>query len=282
MGDEQRFARAVTNKASVVAEPSWSLRRHLRIEKRICHGWPVFVLDPRAGRSDHRVLYLHGGAYVHGPFGAHWRIISRLIQRTRAQVTVPLYPLAPRHTWRDALRLLEQVYAEMATQQNTANITFTGDSAGGGLALAFAQVLREKAQPLPGKLVLLSPWLDVTFSDPKQLELAGIDRMLATPGPRWAGRVWAGDLPPEDPRVSPLFGSLSGLPPIALFTGTADLLNSDARRLKTKAKSEGATLEFHEYEGLFHVWMAAPIPEAKKALDEIAAFIRTRAAMTHI
>ena len=169
-------------------EPSWSLRRHLRIEKRICHGWPVFILAPRTARSDHRVLYLHGGAYVHGPFGAHWRLISRLIQRTRAQVTMPLYPLAPRHTWRDAFSLLGHVYAEMASQQNTANITFTGDSAGGGLALAFAQLLREKAQPLPGKLVLLSPWLDVTFSDPKQLELAGIDRMLATPGPRWAGR----------------------------------------------------------------------------------------------
>ncbi len=61
---------------------------------------------------------------------------------------------------------------------------------------------------------------------------------------------------------------------MALFTGTADLLNSDARRLRAKALREHADLEFHEYDGLFHVWMAAPIREAKQALDEIAAFVQ--------
>jgi acetyl esterase/lipase len=76
----------------------------------------------------------------------------------------------------------------------------------------------------------------------------------------------------------PLFGSLSGLPPAAVFTSTGDLLNSDARRLKMKmkVKTEGFALEYYEYKELFHVWVAAPIPEAKKALEEVAAFVRPR------
>ena len=80
------------------------------------------------------------------------------------------------------------------------------------------------------------------------------------------------------PEGKPVIGSLSGLTPTAVFTSTGDLLNSDARRLKMKPKTEGFALEYYEYKGLFHVWVAAPIPEAKEALEEVAAFIRPRMA----
>jgi acetyl esterase/lipase len=93
------------------------------------------------------------------------------------------------------------------------------------------------------------------------------------PGGRIAGRMYAGKLSPTDPRVSPLFGTLGGLPPIAVIAGTHDLLYPDARRLADKALQEGARLALHEYDGLFHVFVAVGLPETRRAMDQIAAFI---------
>jgi monoterpene epsilon-lactone hydrolase len=97
--------------------------------------------------------------------------------------------------------------------------------------------------------------------------------MLAVPGLQWAGRQWRGQLTADDPRVSPLYGSLQGLPSVAVFTGTADLLHTDALRLREKAEAAGHSMTYHERAGLFHVWVGAPIPEAKEALDAAARFL---------
>lgn len=97
--------------------------------------------------------------------------------------------------------------------------------------------------------------------------------MLAAPGLQWAGRAWAGKLSLRDWRVSPLYGALLGLPPTMVLAGTSDLLYPDARRLRDKARQVNHPLSFVEYPSMFHVWMAAPIPEAQQALDDVARFM---------
>jgi acetyl esterase/lipase len=79
--------------------------------------------------------------------------------------------------------------------------------------------------------------------------------------------------PGLDPKISPLFGSLMGLPPIHVFAGTRDMLNLDAHRLRAKAAQDGAALSLHEYEGMFHAWPLAPIPEARQAINEMKMLI---------
>jgi acetyl esterase/lipase len=148
-----------------------------------------------------------------------------------------------------------------------------GDSAGGGLALAVAQQLRDAGGTPPDRLVLLSPWLDVTCSHPDQPALARLDRMLGIPGGRVLGRWYAGARAVDDPLASPLFGDLRGLPPIQVFSGTHDVLNPDARRLRDLAARAGATCDLREYPGMFHVWVLLSIPEAKRAFAELAAFL---------
>jgi epsilon-lactone hydrolase len=93
------------------------------------------------------------------------------------------------------------------------------------------------------------------------------DQSVAVP----AAKLWADGLPLVDPRISPLFGDQTHLPPTLLFVGTNDILLSDAHRLM----SRGAKVTLREYPGMFHVWVGAPIPEAKRALDEAAASIDT-------
>ena len=251
---------------------SW-MRRHYRIEEQTFHGRPMFTVRPREVDSGRHILYLHGGGYFAPMFAAHWWIVRRLVRRLNATLTVPFYPLAPEHTAPEALNLMQKLARELIETSANTNVAFAGDSAGGGMVLALAQQLRDENLPLPAYLVLLSPWLDVTMSDPSQPALARIDPILDIPGGRIAGRLYAGELSPTDSRVSPLFGTLRGLPPIAVIAGTHDLLYPDARRLADKARQEDVQLELYEYEGLFHVFVAIGLPETRRAMDQIAAFI---------
>lgn len=252
--------------------PPARARRQFNITERKIGRMHVYAVAPKSNAGAASVLYLHGGAYVHELTGWHWRIVEGLVRRTGATVHVPCYPLAPSNTWADAFPPVRELANELIDARG-ASVTFMGDSAGGGFALALAQVMRDAGECLPNRIVLLSPWLDVATNHPDQDILASKDRLLAAPGLQWAGHQWAGALPVSDPRISPLNGALAGLPPIALLAGTADLLYVDAERLRDQARLSGHALRFIPYQGLFHVWMAAPIPEADQALDDVASFM---------
>lgn len=269
---QQRLTKYLASKAQRSAPPSHRLRREFQVEEQKTCEVSRFVLTPRSGASDLTILYIHGGAYVNELTSHHWRIIAGIARRTGASVHVPLYPLAPSHTWADAFPAVHELAAQLI-QTPGKSVTFMGDSAGAGFALALAQVMRDARELLPSHIVLLSPWLDVATNHPDQALFNERDRMLAAPGLQWAGRKWAGNLPVQDPRVSPVHGSLLGLPPTLVLTGTADLLYPDAKRLQDKARQANHPLAFIEYPGMFHVWMAAPIPEARQALDDVACFM---------
>ena len=149
-----------------------------------------------------------------------------------------------------------------------------GDSAGGGLALALAKRAAAEGLPRAAGLVLLSPWLDVTMTEPSQAEIEPKDVMLRRPGVATAGRWYAGGLPTIDDRVSPLFGDLAGLPPILMFCGTHDILVADARRVADRARRAGLNLTYEEAPGLMHVYAILPLPEARAAQARIERFIR--------
>jgi epsilon-lactone hydrolase len=103
-----------------------------------------------------------------------------------------------------------------------------GDSAGGGMALAVAEMLRDQGREQPARLVLISPWLDVTMTDPRQATIEPTDPTQSRPGLVEHGRLYAGDLNTTDYRVSPLHGDLHGLAPITVFAADRDILYTDA------------------------------------------------------
>jgi len=251
------------------ALPSRWIRRQVAVEEQVLSASRVITLAPKGGSSHVHLLYLHGGAYVLDIAPAHWAFVAWLVRFTSCRATVPLYPLAPEHDWRDIFGLLVPLAERLIAESGQENVIVMGDSAGGGLALSIAQQLRDMGRPQPARLILLSPGLDMTFSDSRQAELARIDPILDLPGVMAAAKWYAGDLSPADPKISPLFGSVAGLPPIAVFTGTRDLLNPDAHRLKAKAAQDDAPLTLYEYDGMFHVWPLAPLPEARLAKEQM-------------
>lgn len=252
------------------ALPPRSMQQALHFRKMQGKGGQRFELSLRPDRSEGpHILYFHGGAYVMQLIAPQWSLISGLVKRTGGTATAALYPLAPEHDWREGMAVADAAFDELVEKVGAANIVVAGDSAGGGLTLALALKRRDEGKSLPAGLVLFSPWLDITASGPDQPALEKRDPTLAIDMLRRAGAMWARDRDRADPYVSPLFGDPQGLPPILVFAGTRDVLYSDARRLAEKAPQ----VRLETYPEMFHVWTAAPIPEAGEALDRAAAFM---------
>jgi acetyl esterase/lipase len=260
------------------ALPSQAFRSRFYIREEKQEGLRTFIVTSRGNNNQSlRILYMHGGAYILNIWPQHWTIVEGLINRTGATVVVPVYPLAPEHDWQPAFRMVSALYEGLVKEVGAGNVVLAGDSSGGGMTLALSEQLRDEGRPLPAALVLFSPWLDVTMSDPAQPKLDQIDRMLSIEGLCHSGVMWAGQLSTTDPRISPLFGSLTGLPPMLVLTGTEDLLNPDAHRLAIKAEATGISFRLYEYPHEFHVWMGGYpqfIPEGRRALDQAAAFVQ--------
>ncbi|ABC64036.1 alpha/beta hydrolase [Erythrobacter litoralis] len=239
-------------------------------------GYPVVTITPKQGtkRGAPHLLYLHGGGYVLDIAGLHFETVCRLCQMLGASATVPVYPLAPEHKAPEILAAMRALYAEVSERHGAENVTVMGDSAGGGMSLALAQMLKTDGGARPASLVLWSPWLDATAGAEGQAAIEPDDRMLAQVGLESCAAMYGGDVPPDDPRLSPLFGDLADLPPTAIFSGTSDILLVDGRRLAEKFHALGKTdFEYHEYADMFHVWMLLPVPEGKEALARTADFI---------
>ena len=240
-------------------------------------GYPVVTVRPKriAKAGTPHLLYFHGGGYVMDIASLHFDAVCRLCELLGASATIPIYPLAPEHKAPHILAVMRKLYGEVAEAYGASNVTILGDSAGGGMTAAVAQMIRDDGGAPPGSLVLFSPWLDAVAGGEEQMAIERKDKMLAVSGLTGAGKMYAGDLPLDDPKVSPINADWAGLPPIAIFAGTSDILVVDARRLDEKLSAPGMPVhEYHEYADMFHVWMLLPVPEGREALALTADFVR--------
>jgi monoterpene epsilon-lactone hydrolase len=247
-----------------------------RVTERTVAGMTVWSARPRRRSPVARVVYVHGGGYVHPLTVDYWRLV-RALASAPAEVTVPAYPLAPEATVDDVLPALVEVATTVASQQPELPTILMGDSAGGALILAMATRLRDQGGPRPAALVALSPWLDATLDEEAVEDLEPTDPMLAESGLRAAGRWWAGVRDPSDPLVSPVHADLSGLPPIDVYIGRHDILRPAVGDLADRADQEGADLHVHEVSAMFHVWMTRLLPEGRRTRVELARLVRGRA-----
>lgn len=247
------------------------LRKLADVHEQTLHGQTVFTLSPRQNKQPVHLIYLHGGAYVYTLSFAHWLIIQELIHQIGCSMTVPIYPLAPEHTYQRAFSLVEEVYRGVLQAAPDEKIILSGDSAGGGLALAAVMDWRDRGLPLPHRLALFSPWLDITLSNPRAPAAEALDRVLGIPGLVQCGKWWAGGEDPRAPKLSPMFGDLAGLPPVDVFTGTHDLFYPDIMQFREKAAQSGSAVNAHTVAGGMHVYVIATMaPEAQETFRNLA------------
>jgi monoterpene epsilon-lactone hydrolase len=225
------------------------------------------------------VYYLHGGGYVSCSPVTHRAITTTLALDLGARVFALDYRLAPEHPFPAALEDAVAGYRWLLAQGiDPKRLVVAGDSAGGGLALSTLVALRDAGEPLPAAALLLSPWTDLAGTgDSVRLNAEACDAFRPEDVPRFAS-AYLGSVPPEDPRASPLYARLEGLPPLLIHVGTSEILYDDSSRLHARATAAGVRSELHAWEGVPHVWHALAwlLPEARTALREAAVWLTAR------
>lgn len=236
----------------------------------------VWTISPEKNVSQNVVLYIHGGGYVSNLTKYDWGLIEALLCKTNSMIVVPDYPLAPASNCEDVYDYFDCLYRSLVSKGPGKNIVFLGNSAGGGLALGFAQQLRNEKRtlPQPSQLILVSPWLDITLSNPDIHMLEKKDKRLSIKGLQMAAKAYAGSVDGKDFRVSPIYGDFSGLGKISVFIGTNDLFVADARKFRGLLDDKNIPFNYFEYPKMFHVWVAVTgLKEAQHAIEQIAMLI---------
>ncbi|MDG9668725.1 alpha/beta hydrolase [Hahella sp. CR1] len=224
------------------------------------------------------ILYLHGGGYVVGSAHAYRHFAGQFAARTGIDVFIADYGLAPEHPFPSALNQAKAVYAGLIAAGRQ-QIAIVGDSAGGGLALSLAEQIgadKEGAYGLaPVCCVTMSPWTDLALTGASHEERAEEEFYLTYDAvAAFAGYYLAGH-DAYDPKVSPLYGQHSGLPPLQIHVGTAEILLSDSLAYAEKAQAAGAVVSAHVWEAMPHVFPNgfAQIDAAERAMQLMSEFL---------
>jgi acetyl esterase/lipase len=260
---------------SEIHEPPKKVQRSFNIEKKEISDYCYYVMKPWNNVGQKHILFLHGGGYVLEIMGLHWEYLGKLVDSLQCTITVPIYPLAPKHQHQEVFDMIVPIYQQIISEVKFEDIAIMGDSAGGGMSLALAQLLKEKDLPQPGNLILISPVLDMSFSNPEIREVEKLDPVLAVPALIDIVKWYGGEKGSKNYLISPIYGNFEGLGKISLFIGTHDILCPDARKFKTMADEKGIEIGYYEYPSMMHVWPLLFFPESKKATGQIIEIIKT-------
>ncbi len=241
-------------------------------------GMQALEIEPRKGARKSRVLlYFHGGGFTFGSPRTHSALVSQLASRLGARAIVPKYRLAPEATFPaapdDALTAWQALLDEGRAPQD---IIIGGDSAGGALAFGLLAHLREQDAPVPGAVFGFSPLTDMTHGGDSFRENADKDVVLPAQKADHMGQMFLAGQSPRDPRISPIFGTFKGGPPVWITVGDTEILLDDARRLAQVCERDGVDVTLVERHDLPHVWpfFHNILPEARETLDDLALWIK--------
>lgn len=253
--------------------PPWFFPLLVRISRIVYKERRIITLSPRKPTAGRHVLFFHGGAYASEITFWHWLFAARITRAAHCRCSLIEYPLSPEHDHRDTLRHVVAAFRELIPPGAEPPILM-GDSAGGGLALALAMSLRDQdAIPPPDRLVLISPWLDLTQCTPVPAGLQEQDHILAPEALRIAAANYAGPTVLTDYRLSPIYGNFAALGKLGVWMGTSEIFYPELSRLRTKLEQAGTPFQFFIGESMQHDYPILPIPEGRRAVREIAHFI---------
>jgi len=241
-------------------------------------GMPAAWTRLQSPHGDRRaILYCHGGGYTSGNLGYSRVLSSKLANVTGYDVLSFEYRLAPEFPYpaavEDALRAWDYL---MLQGYGAENVMLAGDSAGGNLALVLCHRLKEARRRLPGALILMSPWTDMTMSGPSYQERAELDPMLTPEYIKAVRTAYAGEHDLRIPSLSPLFGNFSGFPPTLIQVGDHEILYSDAAALAEAMERQGVSCRLEVSEGMWHVFQMFPMKKATSAMQSVGRFLLER------
>jgi acetyl esterase/lipase len=253
--------------------------REARFMRVDADGVPVTWVSTPGAKQDRTILYLHGGGYYAGSLATHQALAANISMEAGTPLLLVEYRLAPEHPFPAALEDATRSYRWLLRQGlPPEGIALAGDSAGGGLAVAVMLELKASGGPLPAAGVCLSPWFDLAMTGESIRTKASVDPTLRPSDMPFVAWCYLRSADPKTPTASPLYGDLSGLPPLLIQAGTNEILLDDARRFAERAGQMGVSVQLEIWEEMFHVWHAYSrfVPEARKAIAAIGGFLRSQ------
>ena len=261
---------------------AWPAAPDIALESMSIDGMPAEWSCAPTSDSSRALLFFHGGGYCSGSIVSHRRMATEAGRAARARALAVAFRLAPEHPFPAAYDDALKAWRFLREQGFSADqIAIGGDSAGGGLTLALLMRLRDLGEALPACAWLASPWTDLTLSGETLATKDGVDPLLHKPYLEELAQAYApAGVDRRDPRLSPLFGDLAGLPPLLIQVGSSETLLANSTRLAAAAGAADVSVTLEIWPRMIHAWPLwnARLEEGRRALTHAGAFMQARLA----
>lgn len=233
----------------------------------------VYIYNGKKGEyRDNVIIYIHGGSFIEHANKYQLEFAKSIAEKTNSTLILPLYELLPTGSCEKLLVLIHNLYREVM-HNNPKKIHLLGDSAGGGTILSYSMILRDKGIRNVDNVIMVSPWIDLSMTNPALKEDEKKDTMNGLEGTKYAGKLWARNMNIYDPFVSPIYGNLNGLAKLTLIFGGKEILTSECKRFHEMLEKENIDHNYIIYEKEGHDFAAFPTKEGKLVIDDIANII---------
>lgn len=260
---------------SLSHEPSKKIQKNFDISKEFLNDYCYYVMKPLKNSGTKHIMYIHGGGFVNEITFFHWNFLAKLVNSLQGTITIPIYPLAPKHYYQEVFEMIVPIYKQVISKVKSEDVVIMGDSAGGSISLSLAELLDKKNIPQPGNIILISPCLDISLNNPEIRQIEKLDPMLSVPKLLKALKWYRNGEDSTNYLLSPIYGDIDGLGKIHLFIGTHDILYPDAKKSKNIADEKKIKINYYEYPSMMHVWPLLFFPESKKATKQIIDIIKS-------
>lgn len=250
------------------------LKKHMRMQTFVERKTTVSEITPKEA-SARLLIFIHGGAFVSGPSQHHWDAVKKIVKQTRYTIWMCNYPKAPESKISEISENIDRIYSKALEKFNSTHITILGDSVGGTLSIALVQRLIQNNAALPCRIILISPVMDATLSNPEIENIEKADVMLAKKGVLSAKKMCAGDRGLDDNLISPINGTFEGFPETLLFIAENDITRPDQQLLIEKLEKANVVYQEIFGEGMPHIWPLLPVmKEAKSSFEAIISTLK--------
>jgi len=240
-------------------------------------GCVVDWLVPEGVDPSARILYLHGGGFVGGSAHTHRAMAARIAQAAGCAGLIVDYRLAPENPFPaaldDAIAALDYA-SQIGGFSDARKLFVVGDSAGAGLGLS--ALLETRGRIRVDAAATMSAWTDLACTGESHATRRSAERYLAPHLMIPTADAYLAGWDPYDPRASPLYADLRGLPPLYMQVGDAEILLDDTLRFAERARAAGIDVTCEVWPEMVHVFQAfaAILPEAQDAIAKIGDFVQ--------
>ena len=254
------------------------------------------MIVPKNELSGGVILYLHGGGYIAGNLNYSKGFGTILAAKFGVRVLCVEYRTAPEHVFPAALDDAMATYCYLASSgYDPTQIVLCGESAGGGLCYSLCQALMEQGKALPAGIIAISPWTDLTASGASYEKNEKADPSMTRERLKYYADLYVygaksmengravpdenqdGEIDREikrDPRMSPLFGRVSGMPPSLIFVGGDEIMLDDATLMHKKLLEADAESHIVISSGMWHGYVLYDLKENRSDYDKIGRFLK--------